>query len=149
MNTVYKILYSVLLVYYLSNTLILFSKKKYCLSFQKEADSFRETMGQGYTVSCGDITDYYIHHYNKMTFWVTIIECFIFLFLWFKTDPGFEHIAITVAQVFSYIFDGGLKIMDKNYLSTKPEDIKYRRGWALAKYFINLAYAVFGIIRLL
>lgn len=148
MNTVYKILYFALLAYYLSNTLTLFCKKKYCATLQKEADYFRELMSKSYTDSYGDITDYSIYRYNKMTFCSTIVKCLIFLFLWFKTDPGFEYIAITIVQIFSYIFDGGLDIIDKNYLSTKQEDIKYRRWWVLAKYFVNLAFAISGLCRL-
>lgn len=148
MNVLYLIIYLALFVYYLSCSPTVFSKKKYCESYQKEADDYRKVVDDGIS----DLPEYIGHLYtfifNIEAPLNVILKSLFFLVLWFETDANYEHIVIATLQVFSYIYMGGLEMMDKNYLSKKSEDIKFHRVWSLVKYVINLAYTLSGIFRL-
>lgn len=149
MNVLYLIIYFALFVYYLSCSPTVFSKKMYCESYQKEADDYRNIVDDGIYDLHTYIDNLYTFAFNIEATLTTVLRSLFFLFLWFKTDINYEHIVIATLQVFSYIYSGGLEMMDKNYLSKRTEDIKFHRVWSLVKYVINLAYPLSGIFRLL
>lgn len=149
MKVLYLVIYFALFVYYLSCSPTVFSKKRYCELYQKEADCYRDLVDDGISDLYGYINDPYTLAFNIEAIFNTVLRSLFFLFLWFKTDANYEHIVIATLQVFSYIYMGGLEMLDKNYLSKKSEDIKFHRVWSLVKYVINMIYTLSGIIRIL